>query len=349
MIANLLERGWRAAMSILCCATLVSLPLTGTYAQQTTVAATTYSGEAAAFRASVLGLTDSIADTGSLSASGGARQASTLSFGLPGLGTAETAHATVIGHGNSTESEASMANFRLTIGADTIGSSFLMARVVARCTPKGVSVGMDPTIVGLHVNGQPMTVTTQPNYTVPLPDGKIIFNEQAKSSTHTSGKINVSAMHVVINGVADILVASANAGISCPAQPPCDGDDDFITGGGFITGTPSGAEASFGVAGGVEVNGRLFGHLEYIDHGGNGVKVHGTSVTRFTVLSTTEREIEGTAEVNGKAGFTYHVIVSDADPDPGTDFFSIELSDGYHASGNLVCGRTEIHKPCKPS
>lgn len=349
MSAKLLKRGWRAALSLLCCAMLVSLPVPGTFAQEATISAVSYSGEAAAFRATVLGLHDSIADTGSLSASGGARQASTLSFGLPGLATAETAHATVIGHGNSTESEASMANFRLTVGADVIGADFLMARVVARCTPAGVSVGMDPTIVGLHVNGQPVTVTTQPNFTIPLPDGKIVVNEQAKSSTRTSGKISATAMHVVVNGVADILVGSANAGISCLAQPPCNGDDDFVTGGGFITGTPTGAKANFGVAGGTQENGKLFGHLEYIDHGDKEVKVHGTSVTHYAVLSTTEREIEGTATVNGHAGFTYRVIVSDTDPDHGTDFFSIELSNGYHAAGNLVGGSIELHKPCKPS
>jgi hypothetical protein len=273
---------------MLCCAMLESLPVSGTYAQQTTtLSAVSYSGEAAAFRATVLGVHDSIADSGSLSASGRARQASTLSFELPGVATGETAHATVIGHGNSTESEAAMANFRLTVGADVIGANFLMARVVARFTSTGVSVGMDPTIIGLHVNGQPVTVTTQPNFTIPLPDGKIVINEQAKSSTQTSGKISAAAMHVVINGVTDILVGSASAGISCLAQPPCNGDDDFVTGSGFITGTLTGAKANFGVAGGVQENGDLFGHLEYIDHGGSGVKVHGTSVTHYAVLSTT--------------------------------------------------------------
>jgi hypothetical protein len=216
---------------------------------------------------------------------------------------------------------------------------------VDRC----ITVGMDPTIIGLHVNGQPVTVTTQPNFTIPLPDGKIVINEQAKSSTQTSGKISAVAMHVVINGVADVLVGSASAGISCLAQPPCNDDDDFVTGGGFITGTSTGAKANFGVAGGIQENGQLFGHLEYIDHGSSGVKVHGTSITHYAVLSTTEREIEGTATVNGQAGFTYRVILSDTDPDPGTDFFSIELSNGYHAAGNLIGGSIELHKPCKPS
>jgi hypothetical protein len=53
--------------------------------------------------------------------------------------------------------------------------------------------------------------------------------------------------------------------------------------------------------------------------------------------------------VNGQAGFTYRVIVSDTDPNPGTDFFSIELSNGYHVAGNLVGGSIELHTPCKPS
>src|SRR2546428_13658384 len=40
---------------------------------------------------------------------------------------------------------------------------------------------------------------------------------------------------------------------------------DFVTGGGWIVGTPSGAKGNFGVGGGVE-KGAFWGHLNYPDH-----------------------------------------------------------------------------------
>src|SRR5213594_4989480 len=60
-------------------------------------------------------------------------------------------------------------------------------------------------------------------------------------------------------------------------QPP----KDFVTGGGFIFCTPSGAMANFGVGGGVK-NGAFWGHLEYNDHSTSPpMQVHGTGVTGY--------------------------------------------------------------------
>jgi hypothetical protein len=176
-----------------------------------------------------------------------------------------------------------------------------------------------------------------------LPNGRIIINEQAKASTKTSGHISVSALHIVIDGIADVALSEANAGISCPSGPETCGNDDFSTGGGFIV--RSGANANFGVAGGIGVNGNFIGHLEYIDHSPNGTRVHGTSVTGYTRVNATTRAIDGTARVNGQAGFTFHLVVTD-DDSSGIDSFSIQLSNGYSASGNLMGGHIEIHGDC---
>jgi len=75
----------------------------------------------------------------------------------------------------------------------------------------------------------------------------------------------------------------------------CNGNGDFVTGGGWIL-TSSGARANFGVAGGIK-NGAFWGHLVYIDHGSN-MKVKGTGVTAYAISGTT-RHVEGTAEVDG--------------------------------------------------
>jgi hypothetical protein len=306
----------------------------------------TFSGEATVLRATVLGNTVVVSDTGALPSSGGSLQASLLTVNVPGLATAEVAHATTIGQGNHSDSEASVANVNLTVAGNTITADLLMASAEAKCSNGAASVTGSADIVGLAVNGQAISVSGQPNQTVNLPlGGQIIINEQSSSVSGNTGKITVNALHVSIPGAADVVVSSAEADITCKA-PECTGRD-FVTGGGFITGTPSGAKGNFGVGGGIKNDGSLWGHLEYIDHGPNGPKVHGTGVTKYVTLSTNTREIDGTAQVNGQDGFTYRVVVTD-NGEPGTnDFFSIQLSNGYSAGGRLGGGNIKIHHPCE--
>jgi hypothetical protein len=322
---------------------LVCLSALSATGQEITASVNTYSGEAAAVRANVLGIKTSVSDTGSVAASGGERQSSALTFGLPNLAQGEAAHATAFAKGNVSASDASMARLHVTLGGNIITSTLLAAHAHARCTGTRVIVSADPNITGLVVNGKSIQVSGQPNQTIPLPNGKIVINEQAKSSTATSGNISVSALHIIITAVADVALSEANAGISCPSGPETCGNDDFTTGGGFIV--RSGANANFGVAGGIGGNAAFIGHLEYIDHSSNGPKVHGTSVTGYTRVNATTREIDGTARVNGQAGFTFHVVVTDNDSS-GIDSFSIQLSNGYSASGNLRGGHIETHGDC---
>src|SRR5437016_9874506 len=120
--------------------------------------------------------------------------------------------------------------------------------------------------------------------------------------------MTVNALHVLIPGVADVVIASAHADVGC-GQKACDPSKEFVTGGGWITGTPSGARANFAVAGGMKNNG-LWGHLTFIDHG-KGLKVKGTGVTSYTVTGPLSRRIEGTADVAGEGSVTYVVDVTD--------------------------------------
>ncbi|MBI2690160.1 MAG: hypothetical protein HYX27_27965 [Acidobacteria bacterium] len=170
--------------------------------------------------------------------------------------------------------------------------------------------------------------------------GKVVINEQ----TSGPGTMTVNALHVVVNGIADVVVSSAHADITCQGAPPCSGRD-FVTGGGWITGSPSGAKSNFGVAAGTKQKG-LWGHLTYIDHG-TGMKVKGTGVTAYVVVDATTRHIEGTAEINGQGGFTYLVDVSDNGEPGRDDILTIRLSNGYFASGRLVGRNIQLHQPCK--
>jgi hypothetical protein len=108
----------------------------------------------------------------------------------------------------------------------------------------------------LKINGQAVFVTGQPNQTIDLGmDNRVVINEQFTAQTATTADITVNALHIYLCNVGEVVVSSATAGVTCGASPG--GDEisappgcDFVTGGGWITGTPSGAKANFGVGGG---------------------------------------------------------------------------------------------------
>ena len=304
---------------------------------------TSFSGEATALRATVLGSTTTISHAGPLPGSGGAQEASLLDATVPGVATAHVLHASTVAQGEHSRSEASTADLNLTVGGQTVGASLLMARAEARCVSGTAQTSGSSQVADLVINGQSIAVSGAPNQTVflPLGAGRVIVNEQ----TAGPGSITVNALHVIVTGVADVVVSSAHADIECAGQPNCDSSRDFVTGGGWITGAPSGAKGTFGVAGGVK-NGALWGHLTYIDHGPGGPKVKGTGVTAYVIVNPTTRHIEGTCEVNGQTGFTYKVDVADNGEPGRNDTFALRLSNGYSASGTLGGGNIQLHFPC---
>jgi hypothetical protein len=128
-----------------------------------------------------------------------------------------------------------------------------------------------------------------------------------------------------------------------PARAVVNPCEDFFTGGGFLFETPSGARGNFGVGGGLR-NGRLWGHLNYVDHSTSpGMHVKGLDVTSYEVIDETCRLTTGTCTIDGVDG-TYTLEVCD-NGEPGTsDRFSLTLSTGYVASGVIDGGNIQLHK-----
>jgi hypothetical protein len=172
----------------------------------TTTLTQAVSGQAAAVRANVLGTTTALADTGTLGGATDAREASALAGNLPSLLTGEVLHATTIGWPDQVASEASLANLALGVAGNTIGADFVMAR--ARAIAGAAATGAS-SLVNLAVNGAPISVGTDPNQTIYIPGGRIVINEQIAST----GGIVTNALHVVVDGVADVVVGSATASI----------------------------------------------------------------------------------------------------------------------------------------
>jgi hypothetical protein len=310
--------------------------------------ATTFSGQASVISGQVAGIPVNLVDTGPVDAGGGHLHAALLEYpgDLPdatsGALTAEVLHATVVAHGNKSSAEAVVANFSLAAAGQNISAEFLAARASATCNSGAATISGSSEIAGLTINGQTVTVGTQPQtITLPLGVGSIFINEQpVASASGDNGAVTVNALHIVLLGGTDLVVASAHADITCATtQAGNCANKDFVTGGGWIT-TQSGSRATFAVAGGPDG----WGHFEYIDHG-SGLKVKGTGVTFYGpgMTGPTSRQINGTAQWTGGGG-TYSVEVADnGEPGHYTDLFWLKAPMTENA--NLGGGNIQLH--CK--
>ena len=172
--------------------------------------AQTVTGAARAVQATVLGLlggtTTVLADTGALGGPSDALQASALTGNVPSLLTGETLHATTISWPDQVASEASLTALTLSVAGTTLGADSVMARALA--VLGGADAGVS-NIANLSINGVPIPVSGGPNQTIYIPGGRVVINEQQASLTSTV----VNALHVVVYGIADVVIASASAGI----------------------------------------------------------------------------------------------------------------------------------------
>jgi len=287
------------------------------------------------------------AASGQLPPSGGEVDASLLSGDIPGSMTggvvalaAGTLHSVVVGL-DETNAEAAMESVSLTVSGNGITSDFLMARSNASCGP---AVAGSSQLENLVINGQPITVTGNPNQTVSLPNGTATINEQTPAVAGSTAELRVVALHVTtIDAItsqvlADVQLAIADARIDC--QPGSGPPGDATTGGGWIPVT-GGGKGTFGVGAAYRPDGSLAGHLVYIDHDIN-LTVQSTAMTDFLPGCTSQ--IHGTATANS-APVTFNVTVMDQG-EPGTaDTFSIEVPElGYIRSGTLGGGNIQVHR-----
>jgi hypothetical protein len=304
---------------------------------------TTYSGRAyAAYVNTAVTGPITLSDTGSLPSSGGVLGNSLLSANVPGVLAADVLVASTSGSSGTANSSASLANVTVLPGhAAELRVSFVRSETHATC--EGLTGNSE--IVGLQFAGQTVTVTGQPNQTVTIPGvATLIINEQTQANNGNHHEITVNAIHLIVNGVAEVILSSAHSDINCAKTPrgPC---HDFVTGGGWIT-TAGGGKGNFGFNVGMKSETKpLTAHLNYVDHGAK-MRVKVTSATVYGGSGNT-RHFEGTCEVNGVAGFTYVCDVTDnGEPGRGADIFSLSVSNGYSASGVLAGGNIQLHDPC---
>lgn len=207
LLAGLLS--WPAAALAQLGGLIPPLPAPG---PTSTTSPSTVTGQAAAAQVVILGLlgtatSTSLASTG-ISGTNSESDVGQLTGSIPSLLGAEAVNAATYSYSNEVDSVASLTNMGLTVAGIGITADSVIAQAsqVLGAAGSGTSY-----ITNLAINGVPVSVTGQPNQTIAIPGGQLILNEQTISST---GSAVVNAIHVSVNGIADMVIASATAGIS---------------------------------------------------------------------------------------------------------------------------------------
>lgn len=161
--------------------------------------AQTVSGSARAVRATIASSTTTLADTGTLGGATDAREASANVGSIASLLSGEALHATTIGWSDQVSSEASIAQLAMTLGGNTISADLVHARTISAGRRSSAMVK----ISGLVVNGTVIAVTGNPNQTIAISGGTLVIDERL-------GTV-VNGLHIIIDGEADVVIASADA------------------------------------------------------------------------------------------------------------------------------------------
>jgi hypothetical protein len=330
---------------------LLALSLAGTSPAE---ADTTYSGRAyAAFVNTTLTGPVYISDSGELPPSGGFKSDSLLTTrGMTPISSvllADVLVASTSGASGKANSFASLARVTVLPGSFAqVTASFIEAQTEATCDGVSGSTQIAELMFGdttVAVTGQPQRVDIPDPLGGP-PLATLFINEQTSTSSGTYREVRVNALHLIVPGVAEVILSSAKSDINCQppvASGPC---HDFVTGGGWI---PSGnSRANFGFNVGFKGGSSTPEvHFNYIDHS-MGKKIRATSITVYVQGPTsTSRHFEGEAEVNGTPGYKYSIDVDDKGEPGRMDTLSLRLEDGSYANaGSLPGGNIQLHKPC---
>jgi len=165
------------------------------------------SGQAAAVRATALGITTSLADSGTLSDPSQPVGTGQTVGSIPGLVSAESLHAAAMGWTDQVAAEASLSNLNMTVAGTGITADYLQSRALA---VSGAAGSGTTAIEGLTIGGVAVAATGIPNQLISLPGLSVILNEQ----TQTANGIVVNALRVKsLDGLTDVAVGSAHAGI----------------------------------------------------------------------------------------------------------------------------------------
>ncbi|MBA4121830.1 MAG: hypothetical protein H0X72_05120 [Acidobacteria bacterium] len=117
--------------------------------------------------------------------------------------------------GDQSRSQAIVYNLNLNVGGNNIASDVVAVSSQCTCKASGPTCEGGP-FANLRINGMVVAITGQPNQTVNLPGGgTVIINEQFLSVSGNSASITINGLHVIIPGVADVIISSTHSDINC--------------------------------------------------------------------------------------------------------------------------------------
>jgi hypothetical protein len=195
-----------------------ALLLGGLLAWPTASRAQTVIGQGTAVQATVFGATTllgttpttttTLADSGVIGATNVEQDVGEDPGSVASLLNADVLSSGTYSYVDEVDSQSSLGDLNLTVAGASITADSAMAEAsqVLGYAGSGTSY-----VDNLAVNGVPIAVTGYPNQTVAIPGGQVVINEQTISPTGTAV---VNALHVTVTGVADVVIASATAGIS---------------------------------------------------------------------------------------------------------------------------------------
>src|SRR5215475_1684426 len=165
----------KKAMIVAGLATVLTLGPRASFAQ----AATSFSGQAVALKASAIGVSLSVSDTGALPSTGGSLSTSAASVNVAGVASADLLSSSTSGSGSSSQSQSTLTDLNLLNGLVT--ATVVRSNSSASCSNGQASTSGNAQLVGLTVAGQSV-LASNPNLSLSLPGGISVIVKQQTSS-----------------------------------------------------------------------------------------------------------------------------------------------------------------------
>jgi hypothetical protein len=314
-----------------------------------------FSGQATALQASVLNLEPiTLADTGYFESPEFLPPGPCTKEGTalgPLSVSAEILCASTRGQGDHSMSNAHVAALDANVAGIPVTATLLRSDATAGCSAlapvlSGKAHVLEAQVGPVTIDADPLLPTprNQPVAIPGVPGAYFIIAEQKTSSDNriNRGDITLTALRVVVPGVADVAFARAHADVICQGRPVCPGPH-FVTGGGFLNG--SHGKKHFVIA--FREGDLNWGHLMYSDKDS---AVTLRAAKPFTSATVFPEGKEGGGRLTGTTtaaqGFTAHITDNG---EPGRDDVFELFSPGANAlaSGTLDGGNIQVHKACR--
>ena len=313
-----------------------------------------FSGQATAVNAKVLNLEPiTLADTGYFEAPEFLPPAPCTEEGIsiPNVSVgAEILCASIRGQGDHSMSNAHVAALDANVAGIPVTATVLRSDATAECS--ALAPVLSGTAHVLEAQVGPVTIDSDPLLPTPrnqpVPIGVLgayfIIDEQDTSFNGNRGDITLTALRVVVPGVADVSFARAHADIICQGRPVCPGPH-FVTGGGFLNGLHG--KKHFVIA--FREGDLNWGHLNYSDKDS---AVSLRAAKPFTSATVFPEGRQGGGRLIGKttaaAAETFTSHITDNGEPGRADVFELFSPDGVTlASGTLDGGNIQVHPACR--